>query len=355
MPPILVDAHLDMAYNAVVVGRDLRRPLAEIRAAERETPPPEGLNETCLVSIPELLAGHIAVAGGSLFASPAWQKWQHKPHVYHNAEEAHAQGVAQLDYYRRLADEDARVQLLRTAADLDDVLASWETPQPRLGIFVVMEGAAPIRKPSELGWWVERGLRGVGLSWSAGTPYAGGNATPGPLTDAGRALLHEMADHNLLLDLSHLWQAAAHAALDHYPGPLIASHANPRAFVNSPRQLSDDLIRRLAERGGVMGIVPYNRMLQSGWTSRDPRLPLSRVVEALDYVCQLVGNARHVGIGSDFDGGLGRESVPAEINSIADLGKLEGLLRERGYASDDITAILSHNWLRVLRDVLSAF
>lgn len=349
---MFVDAHVDMAYNAVVLKRDLRLSIQEIRERERLAPPPGKYTGTCLVSLPALLAGGSAVVGGSLFVAPAWKQWAGEAQVYHTAEEAHTQAVAQLDYYRCLADEEAQVELLLRPADLAAVVAATE---PRLGIFVVMEGADPIREPGELAWWVERGLRGVGLAWAAGTRYGGGNGNPGPLTDAGRQLLTRMAEFNLLLDISHLWEDAAYAALDRYPGPVAATHANPRALVDSPRMLPDALIAQLAERGGVIGVIPYNRMLTSGWTTSDPRLPLSRVVEAIDYVCQRVGSAAHVGIGSDFDGGFGVESVPEGLESSADLPKIGALLAERGYSAADCAAILGENWLRVLRQVLAAF
>lgn len=353
MLPLLVDAHLDLAYNALILGRDLRSPIEAIRARERELPPPLE-SGTCLVSIPTLLERHAAV-WGSIFVAPNWELSVDEPVVYHNADEAHTQGAAQLDYYRRLADEVPSVALLQTAADLEAVLASWRAGVPQLGLFVVMEGADPIRTPDELEWWVERGLRGVGLSWSAGTRYAGGNARPGPLTADGQALLKRMAEYNLLLDLSHLWKEAAYAALDRYPGPVVASHANPRAFLDTPRALTDALIRRIAEREGVVGVIPYNLMLKSGWMLGDPRLPLSRVVEAIDYVCQCVGSAAHVGLGSDFDGGFGVASVPLGIETIADLGKIAGLLQERGYSVGEVEAIMGGNWLRVMRRVLDAF
>ncbi|MFP4345518.1 MAG: dipeptidase [Anaerolineales bacterium] len=352
---IIVDGHLDLAYNAVVLGRDVRRPVAEIRAAERRNPPPGNYTGTCLASIPTLLEGEVAVIGGTLFVAPAWKSWKSEPQVYHNREQAHEQAQAQIDFYRRLEDEDERVRIVRALSDLDAVLRSWETDSPILGIFIVMEGAAPLRQPDEVGTWAEMGLRGVGPTWAAGTIYAGGNANPGPLTDAGRTLLHAMADLNLLLDLSHMWEEAAYEALDRYPGPVVASHANPRAFVDTPRQLPDPLIRVLAERGGLVGIVPFNPMLEPGWKKSEPRLPLNRVVEAIDYVCQLVGSAAHVGLGSDFDGGLGVESVPASLDSSADLGKIAGLLKERGYAAEDIEAILNRNWLRLMREALTVF
>jgi len=348
--PFIVDAHLDLAYNALELHRDIRRPLAEIRAEERHTAP-QHHGGICLVTVPELLKGNITLVGGSIFVGPA-SKWS--PTGYRDREEAHTQAVKQLDYYRRLSDEDQRVRLVRTSQDLKAVLAASETAAPLVGIFMIMEGAAPIREPSEVSWWVERGLRGVGWTWAAGTRYAGGNGKPGPLTDAGRALLRAMSEHNLLLDLSHLWEDAAYSVLDCYPGPIGASHANPRAYVDSPRSLSDDLIRRIAARDGVIGIVPYNLMLEPGWNASAPRLPLHRVVEAIDYVCQLVGSAAHVGIGSDFDGGFGEESIPAELTSSADLQKLIPLLQERGYNSTQLSQILNQNWLRLFTAVLQA-
>lgn len=352
---ILVDGHLDLAYNAVVLGRDVRQPIKDIRASERRSPPPSRHAGTCLVSIPELIAGRIAIIGGSLFVAPAWKRWQDDARVYHDAAEAHQHAIIQLDFYRRLADEDERVRLIQTESDLDAVLETWESDAPQVGIFMIMEGADPIRSPDELTWWVERGLRGVGLSWSAGTRYAGGNSNPGPLTNAGQELLDAMSDYHLLLDLSHLWEEVAYQVLDRYPGPIAASHANPRTFVDSPRQLSDRLIERIAERDGVIGVVPYNRMLEPGWHEDEPRLPLRRVAEAVDYICQLLGSAQHVGIGSDFDGGLGVESVPQEIDTIRDLNKLEPLLQKRGYDPDSIAQILHKNWLRRMRAALAAF
>ncbi len=352
---IIVDGHMDMAYNAVVLGRDLLQPVATIRERERLNPPPGKGAGICMASVPTLLEGRVAVVGASLFVAPAWRSWSHEPLVYHTLDEAHTQAMAQLDYYHQLT-EKAPVTLLQTAHDLDTVLQSWEQHQPRLGLFVVMEGADPIRTPEELDTWVERGLRGITLAWASGSHYAGGNAYPGPLTEEGKALLRRMSAHALLLDVSHLWTANIYEALDLHTGPVVATHANPRIFVpDSPRLITDDIIRRLAERDGVVGVVPFNRMLSPGWTESMPRLPMERFIQAIDHICQIVGSARHVGLGSDMDGGFGQEAVPVGLDSAADLPKLADLLGARGYRPADIEAILSGNWLRVMRAVLEHF
>jgi membrane dipeptidase len=135
---------------------------------------------------------------------------------------------------------------------------------------------------------------------------------------------------------------------------VLVSHANPRRFVPTDRGLSDEMIRRLVECGGVIGIVPYNAFLQPGWkAARDKQaVTLADVVAAIDHVCQLAGDAAHVGLGSDFDGGLGAESIPAEMDTVADLAKLAPALRARGYAEADVAAVMGGNWLRVLRQGL---
>ena len=353
--PVIVDAHLDVAYNAIVLGRDLAKTVEELREQEQRNPPPEASAGIPMVSWPTLVEGRIAVIGGSIFVEPAVKSHPKVTDTYRTPDEAHQQGIAQLDYYRRVSDEHQDVQLLTDEDSLDEVLASWDTEAPSVGVFVVMEGAEPILKPKELPWWVERGLRGIGLAWAAGTRYAGGNGNPGPLTDEGKALVDAMSDYNLMLDISHLWEEAALTVLDRYPGPIVATHGNPRAFVNTPRQLSDDMIGHIADREGVIGVVAYNRFLDPEWYPGRLRVPLSRLVEAIDHICQITGHAASVGIGSDFDGGFGRDSSPAELDSVADLYKIGDQLRARGYAASDTKAILSGNWLRVMRTVLAAF
>jgi membrane dipeptidase len=164
-----------------------------------------------------------------------------------------------------------------------------------------------------------------------------------------------MADANLLLDISHLWEDAVFRVLDRYPGPIVATHANPRFFVDSPRQISDDMIRGLTDRDGVVGVVAYNRMLDPDWRPDSPRLPLRRLVQAIDHVCQIAGDAAHVGLGTDLDGGFGQASVPAELASVADLHKVVAGLKDLGYAESDIKAVMGGNWLRVMRVALEAF
>jgi membrane dipeptidase len=368
--PLIVDAHEDLAWNALTFGRDYSRAAHHTRDLERDTPVP-GHNGNTLLGLPDYLRGGVAVVFGTLYAAPARFKFGEWDKLYYkDAAQAHALYARQLDYYERLADEHPQFRLINTQRDLEQVLGSWPAeaagsappadpgPDPRrVGIVRLMEGADGIRQPKEIEWWVERGVRIVGLAW-AGTRYAGGTGEPGPLSLDGRRLLAEMAPQGTILDLSHASDESFLEAAERYEGTLIASHANPRALLKDPprpeRYLSDGMIQVLAERGGVVGVVPYNRFLKPDWRPEDPRqdVSLDRVLDMIDHICQLTGSAGHAGIGSDFDGGFGVEKTPAEIDTVADLGQIASRLKGRGYAGPDVEKILSGNWLRILRQGL---
>lgn len=357
---IIVDAHQDLAWNHAVFGRDYTRSVQATRQAE-ENSLAAALSGHTLLGLPEYLQGGVAVIFGALFVPPArLLTGRIDVPAYADSQQAYDLYAAQLDYYRELVSQDPHFRLIGTRSDLQGVLASWNGAAPaerRVGLVPLMEGADGIRQPDEVAWWKERGLRAVGLAW-AGTRYAGGTGEPGPLTDDGRRLLQELSAHRLILDLSHTSDEAFLDALDRFDGAVMASHSNPRALLKETpryeRALSDEMIRRLAGRGGVMGIVPYNRFLRAGWQAVDGKeaLTLEDVATAIDHVCQLTGSAAHAGIGSDFDGGFGVESVPAEIDTIADLQKLGALLEARGYSETDVRGVMGMNWVRLLRRAL---
>ncbi len=352
MTRIILDAHEDIAYNALYFGRDYRAPVVETRQRERGRPWP-----LAMLGLPDALLGRVAIVFATLFA-PSRSAARLLPpgsRTYNTPQEAYQLAMSQLDYYQRLADESDKIRLIRTQADLDAVLATWADDAPlsarQQGLVILMEGADPIIEPEQFAEWYERGVRIVGPAWGA-TRYAGGTGAPGPLTPLGRALLDVMSDYNALLDISHLAEKAALQALDQYTGPIIASHSNPRRFSDSDRHLTDEMILRLAERDGVMGVVIYNRFLSSTWTPGDKRLPKTIVLDVIDAICQLTGSARHVGIGTDFDGGFGEKEAPEGFDTVMDLWSLSSDLIQRGYQPDDVDAILYVNMLRQLKQCL---
>lgn len=359
--PIIVDGHLDIAWNYFNNGRDFQRSVEEQRYRETD---PVRLRRygRCMVGLPEIIQARVALACGSIYVAPSWSTmYPDERIVYDTPDEAYCLGQRQLEFYYQLAEQIENIQLVLNQADLDVVLASWDDDigddDHCFGIVLSMEGADPILEPAQLETWYARGLRIIGPAWTR-TRYAGGTKAPGPLTDLGLELLEVMHSYHMVLDLAHMTPEGIFEALDCYDGPVFASHANPLRFRQDrpDRNLSDDIIQQLAQRDGVMGIMPYNLFLVEGWAMGDRKeaATLDTVIAAIDHVCQLTGTARHVGIGSDFDGGFGADAAPVGFETIADLPRIEPALQARGYSVDDVQAIFSGNFLRVIRAGLPA-
>lgn len=354
--PIIADAHQDIAWNYFNNGRDFTKGAFYYRRREHD---PVRLQRygRAMTGAPESLLGRVAVICASIFVSPAWRAMYPDERItYTTPQEAHDLGLRQLDYYHRLDAENAHIQLIHTRTDLDAVLDTWSPERSlidhRLGLVIGMEGADPILEPSGLEEWIERGLRLVGPAWTQ-TRYSGGTYALGPLTDLGRELLDVMSAYHVVLDLAHMAPEAALEALDRYSGPIMASHANPLRFRpdRPDRNLSDNVIFRIAEHEGVIGIMPYNLFLLEDWQPGDRKdaASLSHVTAAIDHICQATGSARFVGLGSDFDGGFGADSTPDGLDTVTDLLAIGPALIERGYTREDVAAILGGNVLRVLR------
>lgn len=389
---ILVDAHEDLAWNIKTFGRDYTLPAAETRRREQGTLTPQRNGDT-LLGWTEYQRGRVAVVFASLFAAPrhrAEADWDEQ--VYATTDQARSLYRGQVDTYTDLVESHLdHFRLIRSLEDLDETLEAWEklglppppvenalkensggaeeesgkdegepdqpVSGPAVGLVISMEGAEAVGHPGELEEWWELGVRIIGPAW-AGTRFCGGTRQPGPLTKEGYALLEGMAGLGFGLDISHMDEQAALQALDVYPGTILASHSNVAALLkglDTNRHLSPRLVQGLIERDGVIGIVPLNHFLVPGWKSGDGRqaVRLEHVVAHIDYVCQSAGDARHVGLGTDFDGGYGVQSVPAEVDTIADLWKIVPLLSQIGYTDQDIAAILGGNWIDRLRRILA--
>ncbi len=349
MQPIIVDAHQDIAWNKFALERDFLESAADKRAREASTPVHGEGN--AIVGFPELLAGDVRIVFATLYVSPQradrplWGK------TYSSPEEAHEQAMEQLAYYGLLA-ADPRISLITSPEDVDRVIRS---DKPGVGLVLLMEGADPIVTPAQVKEWFDAGVRIVGTSWGQ-TRYAGGTRAPGGLTALGRELLPKMEEIGMILDTSHMAEQSFFEALDIFHGTVIASHSNCRAFVDTDRQLSDEMIRSVIARDGVIGIVVYNRFLKADWDKSPSKetVTLADVVQHIKHMCDLAGDTRHVGIGTDFDGGFGVESAPLEIDTVADLRKVGDALAAASFSDQDIANILGENWIRLLRRALPA-
>jgi len=360
----IIDAHEDLAYNALVFGRDYRRPVAETRRLEAGQVTPE--RGDTLLGWPEQQRARVAVIFATIFIVP--RKHMDSPREasqsYENAGQARPLLQSQIDHYKGLCESDANMfKMVYTRSDLIDVLRPWEAdpaPYPDtthpIGLIILMEGAEGIQGVNALEEWWEAGVRLIGPVWAGGR-FCGGTREHGAFTAEGYELLDAMADLGFVLDISHMDTKSSLQALDHYRGSVVATHANARALLQEDtveRQLSDKAICKLIGRGGVMGVIPFNRFLRAGWQDADGRedISLDMLAAHIDHICQLAGNAWHAGLGSDFDGGIGLPHVPREIDSIADLPKLVPLLGNRGYKPEEIDAIMGSNWRRILEGAL---
>ncbi|MDX1435346.1 MAG: membrane dipeptidase [Anaerolineales bacterium] len=363
--PLIVDGHLDLVWNMRTFGRDYTRPVAETRRLEQNSSTP-GRNGDSLLGWAEFQRGRVGVIFAALFAAPAKCRdgdWDTQ--CYTDISQANRLYREQVEDYYRLVDQyPEKFRLVLTQDDLQETLSCWEgqpmggeaDPEPcPVGLVMLMENAEGVRAPGELEEWSDMGVRIIGPAW-VGTRFCGGTNEPGPLTPEGFALLDGMAALNFGLDLAHMDERAALQALDHYPGTLLATHGSAATLLKSDsnRAYTDAVIEGLIERDGVVGITPANGFLRADWRAAGGRanVGLEHVFAQIDYVCQMAGDAAHVAIGSDYDGGFGLQSVPAEIDTIADLQKLVSFLLERGYTGNDVAAVMGGNWLSALRKIL---
>jgi membrane dipeptidase len=348
---LIIDAHLDLAMNALEWNRDLTLPVSAIREREYglSDKPDRGKGT---VSLPQLRKGEIGLVVATQIARYV-EKGSSLP-GWHSPQQAWAQTRGQLAWYKAMEQEGEMV-MIKDAASLEQHLARWQegTPSP-IGYILSLEGADSLVDLSYLETAYRDGLRALGPAHYGPGRYCPGTGLTGPFTKSGIALLREMDGLNMILDITHLTDEAFWQAMDLYKGNIWASHHNCRALVQNQRQLSDDQIRALIERGAVIGGVLDAWMLCNDWVrgQSNPRqmgVTLEKLIDHYDHICQLAGNSHHIAIGSDLDGMFGTEQSPAGLDSIADLQGLGPLLQKRGYTPTDIENVFHGNWLRFLR------
>ncbi|MBN9297922.1 MAG: membrane dipeptidase [Filimonas sp.] len=354
----IVDAHLDLSMNAMEWNRDLRLPVADINKREEGlTDKPDRAKAT--VSLPELRKGNIGLVVATQIARyvapgnplPGW----------HSAEQAWAQTQGQLTWYKTM-EEAGEMVMIKDKAALDAHLALWLNDEPNdkkpVGYILSLEGADSIVTPAYLEKAYASGLRALGPAHYGPGRYANGTDATGHLNSQGKELLKEMDRLNIILDATHLCDDAFWDALDLYKGHVWASHNNCRALVDHNRQFSDDMVRALAERGAVIGAALDAWMMVPGWvrgqsTPKGMNCNMDVMIDHIDHVCQLTGNALHIAIGTDLDGAFGKEQCPYDLETIADLQHVPALLEKRGYKQVDIDNIMYNNWLRFLQNAWS--
>ena len=357
-PPLIFDCHLDLSLNALEYNRDLRLPVHEIRRREEGMTDLKGRGAGT-TAFPEMRAARMGLCvatqlAGCMTGQRPIANWM-SPH------QAWAQTQGQLAWYKAMEEEGAMRQI-KSRADLDAAVQLWESDEDDeskpLCYILSLEGADSIRSVGHLeGAW-EQGLRAMGPAHYGVCRYALGHDQVGGLPNAGKELLQEMDRLGMILDVTHLSDGCFWEALHIFQGPLWASHSNCRALVPDPRQFSDDQLLAIIQRGGVVGAALDAWMMIPGWTRglttpAASGLKLEVIVDHIDHVCQLAGDALHAGIGTDLDGGYGTEQTPLDLDTIGDLARMPELLAQRGFSAVDIENVLSGNYIRFLREAWS--
>lgn len=349
----LFDAHLDLALNGVDWNRDLRQGVNDIRAQEQSLGMTEKGRCTNTLSFPELRSAEVGVCLTTLLARQ--EKEINHSFGWTTPEACYAMAHAHLAYYRAM-ERAGWMKMLRTKADLQShVQAFRNAPETTpLGFILTMEGADPVLKPETIDEFYEHGLRAIGLTHYGTNRYGGGTRSEVGLSLDAIPLLKRIAELGMTVDVTHLSDVAFWQVLEHFPGRIHASHQNSRRISNWQRQFSDQQYKAVIDRNGVIGMAFDSIMLQEGYVRGQSKneITIERAVDNIDIVCQLAGNSRHVGIGTDLDGGYGNEQTPMDLNRYSDLRCLPDLLSNRGYSDVDIEAIMHGNWIRFFGEVL---
>lgn len=352
---IAIDAHLDLSWNAVTWDRDLVLDVAQIRESEKDMK--EGNRGANTVSFPELRRGKVAISLATVLARAGEGRQARLD--YRTQEIAYAVAQGQLAYYRAM-EREGHLRRLCDRTSFDAHLNAWRETEGDgvpLGIILSMEGADPIMSADQVIDWWNDGLRVVSLVHYGSRVYAHGTGSPGGLTAKGRDLLKAMEEVGMILDVTHLADESFWEATELFHGPVLASHHNCRSLVPGDRQLADEQIQCLIERDSVIGAAFDAWMLDPKWVngeSSNASVSLDTVLDHIDHICQLAGNARHCALGTDLDGGFGREKSPHDLDSIADLQKIPALLKKRGYRDEDVEAVMYGNWVRLFRQAWTA-
>lgn len=354
----IFDAHLDLAMNAMEWNRDLRLPVQDIRAREKgmTDKPDRGKG---VVSLPALREGNIGLVVATQIAryvppGSTLSGWN-------SPEQAWAHTQSQLAWYRAMEAAGELTQITDLSS-LEKHLTAWNdttnADKKPIGYILSLEGADSLVTIDHLDIAYRYGLRAVGPAHYGPGRYANGTNATGGINAAGKALLKKMEELNIILDATHLCDDAFRDAMDHFNGPVWASHNNCRSLVNHNRQFTDEQLKELISRDAVIGGALDAWMMVPGWvrgqsTPENTGCNMEALINHTDHICQIAGNALHVGLGSDLDGAFGKEQCPYDVETIADLQHYAQLFADRGYSAADIENILHGNWLRFLRRVFA--
>ena len=306
-----VDAHQDIAFHMRHHKRDFESP---------EIP--------CMITLPGLRQSGTRVVFNTVFIHP-----KHKPGG------SVTEAMAQLDVYDEIYREHSEsVFQIKDRRDIDRLREGG-----KIGFLTLMEGADPISDPKHLLEYHKRGVRALGPSWNNRNIYASGPESDKGLSTQGKELLGQMNSLGITLDLSHLNEKCFWESIELTELIPVATHSNSRALVDHPRNLRDEQLRAISDRGGVTGVVFYGRFLREG----PGCATLEDIYAHIDHILSVCGED-HVGVGTDMDGAPVKD-FPEEMRHISELPALSEYLLGKGYPRGVVEKIMGTNFLRVIK------
>ena len=349
----IFDAHLDLAMNALEWNRDLTKSVYQIRESEKGMvdKPDRGKNT---VSLDAMRKGNIGICVATQIAGI---KNKINPHGWSSMEQAWAQTQGQLGWYKEM-EKNGEMYHIYDLNTLDNQIENWqkETKKKPIGYILSLEGADSLVNIEYLEKSYMLGLRAIGPAHYGPGVYAHGTDSNGSIGQKGKELVKKIEELNLILDVTHLSDTSFWETIEIFNGNLWASHNNCRKFVNHNRQFSDDQIKEIIRRDGVIGVPLDAWMMVPNWirgksTPETMGVTLNQMIENIDHICQLSGNSNHVGIGTDLDGAFGIEQTPTDIDTIADLQKVPLMLKKIGFSESDVEKVMNKNFISFLRRV----
>ena len=351
----IIDIHLDLSMNAIEWNRDLTQSVLQINAQEKDLidKPDRG---KATVSLQAMREGNIGFCVATQIAR--YVKANNPLPGWNSPTQAWAQTQGQLAWYRAMEKAGEMIQIIDKKG-LQNHLDLWSSSEPNkpIGYLLNLEGADSIVTLDHLHRAYKQGLRAIGPAHYGPGTYAHGTNSEGGLGTKGKELLNEIEKLNMILDVTHLCDQSFWEAIDHYNGKMWASHSNCRSLVPNQRQISNLQIKELIARKAIIGMAFDAWMMIPKWQKgiSDPKksdLVIETIIDHIDHICQLSGNSNHIALGTDLDGGFGKEQCPYDLETISDLQKMDALLKKRGYSENDIQKILNQNAINFLMGAL---
>ena len=351
----IIDIHLDLSMNAIEWNRDLTQSVLQINAQEKNLidKPDRG---KATVSLQAMREGNIGFCVATQIAR--YVKSNNPLPGWNSPTQAWAQTQGQLAWYRAMEKAGEMIQIIDKKG-LQNHLDLWSSSEPNkpIGYLLNLEGADSIVTLDHLHRAYKQGLRAIGPAHYGPGTYAHGTNSEGGLGTKGKELLNEIEKLNMILDVTHLCDQSFWEAIDHYNGKMWASHSNCRSLVPNQRQFSNLQIKELIARKAIIGMAFDAWMMIPKWKKgiSDPKksgLVIETIIDHIDHICQLSGNSNHIALGTDLDGGFGKEQCPYDLETISDLQKMDALLKKRGYSENDIQKILNQNAINFLMGAL---